>query len=175
MQYYPPSSISTFPRTINSRLFFPPVASWPLVIWCCFCNCSFLYFDTQSVIYLTDGLSLQVGARNIINYLNYTLPSSGDLDLQYYENKCLLFQRAMEDIGLKSEEICDIFKIVSSVLKLGNLQFVPTTNMDGTEGCSIANEYGELLLLMMMMMTLTMSTVSCCILAIHNVKWIRTF
>ena len=74
----------------------------------------------------------------------------------------------MEDIGLTSEESCDIFKIVSSVLKLGNLQFVPTTNMDGTEGCSIANEYGELLLLimmmmmMMMMMTLTMSTVSCC-------------
>ena len=49
----------------------------------------------------------------------------------------------MEDIGLKSDEICDIFKIVSSVLKLGNLQFVPTTNMDGTEGCSIANEYGK--------------------------------
>ena len=79
-------------------------------------------------------------------------------------NVCFLFQRAMEDIGLKSDEICDIFKIVSSVLKLGNLQFVPTTNMDGTEGCSIANEYGELLLLMMMMMmTLTMSSmVSCC-------------
>ena len=54
------------------------------------------------------------------------------------------FQRAMEDIGLKPEEICDIFKIVASVLKLGNLQFVPTTNMDGTEGCSIANEYGKL-------------------------------
>jgi len=50
-------------------------------------------------------------------------------------------KRAMEDIGLKPDEICDIFKIVSSVLKLGNLQFVPTTNMDGTEGCSIANEY----------------------------------
>ena len=49
----------------------------------------------------------------------------------------------MEDIGLKPDEICDIFKIVSSVLKLGNLQFVPTTNMDGTEGCSIANEYGK--------------------------------
>ena len=49
----------------------------------------------------------------------------------------------MEDIGLKPEEICDIFKIVASVLKLGNLQFVPITNMDGTEGCSIANEYGE--------------------------------
>jgi len=50
-------------------------------------------------------------------------------------------KRAMEDIGLRAEEICDIFKIVASVLKLGNLQFVPTTNMDGTEGCGIANEY----------------------------------
>ena len=49
----------------------------------------------------------------------------------------------MEDIGLRAEEICDIFKIVASVLKLGNLQFVPTTNMDGTEGCGIANEYGN--------------------------------
>lgn len=49
----------------------------------------------------------------------------------------------MEDIGLRAEEICDIFKIVASVLKLGNLQFVPTTNMDGTEGCGIANEYGK--------------------------------
>ena len=49
----------------------------------------------------------------------------------------------MEDIGLRVDEICDIFKIVASVLKLGNLQFIPTTNMDGTEGCGISNEYGE--------------------------------
>ena len=49
----------------------------------------------------------------------------------------------MEDIGLRSDEICDILKIVASVLKLGNLQFIPTTNMDGTEGCGISNEYGE--------------------------------
>ena len=51
----------------------------------------------------------------------------------------------MEDIGLRTDEICDIFKIVASVLKLGNLQFVPTTNMDGTEGCGIANEYGKVI------------------------------
>ena len=48
----------------------------------------------------------------------------------------------MEDLGLKSEEICDILRLVAAVLKLGNTQFVPTTNMDGTEGCCIANEYG---------------------------------
>ena len=71
----------------------------------------------------------------------YTLSLSDNLACYIYLN--LFFQRAMEDIGLKTEEICDIFKIVASVLKLGNLQFVPTTNMDGTEGCSIANEYGQ--------------------------------
>ena len=49
----------------------------------------------------------------------------------------------MEDLCLRGEEICDILKVVSAVLKLGNLRFVPTTNMDGTEGCSIANEYGK--------------------------------
>ena len=56
---------------------------------------------------------------------------------------CSLFQKAMEDLGLKSAEICDILVLVAAVLKLGNIQFVPTTNMDGTEGCSIANQYGE--------------------------------
>ena len=32
-------------------------------------------------------------------------------------------------------------QIVATVLKLGNLNFVPVTNMDGTEGCRIENEY----------------------------------
>jgi len=53
----------------------------------------------------------------------------------------LITKKAMEDLCLRGEEICDILKVVSAVLKLGNLRFVPTTNMDGTEGCSIANEY----------------------------------
>ena len=51
-----------------------------------------------------------------------------------------MLQKALEDLGLRGDEICDILKIVAAVLKLGNIQFVPTTNMDGTEGCSIANE-----------------------------------
>ena len=33
------------------------------------------------------------------------------------------------------------FQIVATVLKLGNLNFVPVTNMDGTEGCRVDNEY----------------------------------
>ena len=49
----------------------------------------------------------------------------------------------MEDLGLTSDEVHDVFSLVGAVLKLGNLTFVPTTNMDGTEGCVISNDYGK--------------------------------
>lgn len=29
------------------------------------------------------------------------------------------------------------------MIKLGNLLFIPTTNIDGTEGCQVSNEYGQ--------------------------------
>lgn len=32
--------------------------------------------------------------------------------------------------------------MVSIILKLGNLIFIPTTNIDGTGGCEITNDYG---------------------------------
>jgi len=50
----------------------------------------------------------------------------------------------MEDLGFHPEEIIDIFRIMSAVLKLGNINFIPTTNMDGTDGCAISNDYGKL-------------------------------
>ena len=50
----------------------------------------------------------------------------------------------MEDLGFSFEDISSLWRIVAAILKLGNLQFVPTTNMDGTEGCAVANDYGEL-------------------------------
>ena len=53
------------------------------------------------------------------------------------------FQKAMEDLGFHPEEIVDIFRIMSAVLKLGNINFIPTTNMDGTDGCAISNDYGK--------------------------------
>ena len=40
-------------------------------------------------------------------------------------------------------EIFDVFRIVAGILKLGNVEFVPTTNMDGTEGCAVSNDYGN--------------------------------
>jgi myosin-1 len=39
--------------------------------------------------------------------------------------------------------LLQVFRVVASILKLANLIFIPTTNMDGTEGCTVGNEYGE--------------------------------
>lgn len=51
-------------------------------------------------------------------------------------------QRSLEVIGFNQDEIFSIFTILAVVLKLGNLMFIPTTNIDGSEGCEISNEYG---------------------------------
>lgn len=48
---------------------------------------------------------------------------------------------SLERLGLAGEEIQTVFRILAVVLKLGNLSFLPTTNIDGTEGCSVTNEY----------------------------------
>jgi hypothetical protein len=44
--------------------------------------------------------------------------------------------------------LLQVFRVVASILKLANLIFIPTTNMDGTEGCTVGNEYGEWLLML---------------------------
>lgn len=46
-------------------------------------------------------------------------------------------------LGFTAEEILSTFQVTSSVLKLGNIQFQPRANMDGTESCSLINEYGK--------------------------------
>lgn len=51
-------------------------------------------------------------------------------------------QKSLEMIGLSRDETISIFKIIAVVLKLGNLIFIPTMNIDGTEGCEVSNEYG---------------------------------
>ncbi|XP_058119274.1 unconventional myosin-Ib [Anopheles ziemanni] len=50
-------------------------------------------------------------------------------------------KRSLEILGFGQEEIFSIFTILAVVLKLGNLTFIPTTNIDGSEGCEISNEY----------------------------------
>ncbi|GBN74968.1 hypothetical protein AVEN_211039-1 [Araneus ventricosus] len=55
----------------------------------------------------------------------------------------LFEQRAFDMLGFSAEETLSTFQVASSVLKLGNIQFLPRANMDGTESCSLVNEYGK--------------------------------
>lgn len=50
-------------------------------------------------------------------------------------------KHSLDKLGLSSEEIMGVFRIVAVILKLGNLSFVPVTNIDGTEGCCVTNDY----------------------------------
>lgn len=54
-----------------------------------------------------------------------------------------MFQRSLDTLGLTSDEILSVLKIIASVLKLGNVNFIATNNIDGTEGCTVSNEYGK--------------------------------
>lgn len=54
----------------------------------------------------------------------------------------LMLQNGFEMLGFGECEVINIFKIISSILKLGNLNMVPTNNIDGSEGCIITNDYG---------------------------------
>jgi len=54
-----------------------------------------------------------------------------------------VLQRSLETLGFSQDDVVNIFKIVASVLKLGNIGFIPTNNIDGTEGCTVSNDYGK--------------------------------
>lgn len=84
----------------------------------------------------SESLKLQ---RNINKYeiLKDTNADDDDKTQFYYTKKSL------EMLGFTGEEILSVFKIIAVVLKLGNLNFIPITNIDGTEGCEITNDYGE--------------------------------
>ncbi|KZS14110.1 Myosin-IB [Daphnia magna] len=90
-------------------------------------------------VQLLKSLKLQ---RNTENYLylrnNHSNPSvwhQSDKD-EFFNTK-----KALESVGFSAEDIVNIFRIVAAVLKLGNLIFTPVSNIDGTEGCSINNDY----------------------------------
>jgi myosin heavy subunit len=48
----------------------------------------------------------------------------------------------MEVIGFYRAEINEVFQLVASVLKLGNVEFSHRSNSDGTDGCDIASTQG---------------------------------
>nr|CAH0099998.1 unnamed protein product [Daphnia galeata] len=90
-------------------------------------------------VQLLKSLKLQ---RNTDNYLylrnNHSNPSVWH---QSDKEEFLNTKKALETVGFSAEDIVNIFRIVAAVLKLGNLIFTPVSNIDGTEGCSINNEY----------------------------------
>jgi len=53
-----------------------------------------------------------------------------------------MLQTAMEVLGFTNDDVINVMKILAAVLKLGNLTFLPSSNIDGTEGCAISNDYG---------------------------------
>lgn len=55
-----------------------------------------------------------------------------------------LIQSAMKVIGFKENELSLVFQLVACVLKLGNIHFQHISNFDGTDGCKLINEEGEL-------------------------------
>ncbi|XP_060583586.1 unconventional myosin-Ia-like isoform X8 [Ruditapes philippinarum] len=50
-----------------------------------------------------------------------------------------LVKTGMEVIGFYRAEINEVFQLVASVLKLGNVEFSHRSNSDGTDGCDIAS------------------------------------
>ncbi|XP_050520500.1 unconventional myosin-Ib isoform X1 [Daktulosphaira vitifoliae] len=99
-------------------------------------------------IHLLKSLKL---TRNSENY--FYLKSSERLrqvDIYNFQTAYQTTKSSLEHLGLSELNIINIFKILSSILKLGNLTMIPTNNIDGTEGCVISNDYelyelGELL------------------------------
>ncbi|KAG8177886.1 hypothetical protein JTE90_001718 [Oedothorax gibbosus] len=89
-------------------------------------------------VHLLKSLKLQ---RNADKY--QFLHESRCLQAANIDDKAsfLTTRRAFEMLGFSADETLSVFQVASSVLKLGNVQFLPRANMDGTESCSLINEY----------------------------------
>ncbi|XP_065207437.1 unconventional myosin-Ia [Planococcus citri] len=86
---------------------------------------------------LLKSLKLQ---RNVLSYSILKQGGSAFTSEDDRQNFATV-KKAMEEFNFTSETIANILKIISSVLKLGNLVFISVTNIDGTEGCAISNEH----------------------------------
>ncbi|XP_017783623.1 PREDICTED: unconventional myosin-Ib isoform X2 [Nicrophorus vespilloides] len=90
-------------------------------------------------IHLLKGLKLQ---RNVEHYsILYTVTRQCTQSEEEDRNLYVYTRSAFDVLGFSVEEVVNIFRVIAVVLKLGNLEFVPCNNIDGTEGCSINNDY----------------------------------
>lgn len=99
---------------------------------------SFLYCSVYFFFSHIESLKLQ---RNINKYELLKDTNSDDEDKFQFA----FTRKSLEILGFTSDEILSIFKIIAVILKLGNLNFIPITNIDGSEGCEISNDYGNFL------------------------------
>ncbi|KAJ8930515.1 hypothetical protein NQ314_016677 [Rhamnusium bicolor] len=80
--------------------------------------------------------------RNVEQYMILQTESNQPtLSEEDDKNLFIYTKSALEILGFTNNDIIDIFRVIAIVLKLGNLQYVPCNNIDGTEGCSINNDY----------------------------------
>lgn len=75
--------------------------------------------------------------RNVDKYLLLRHGSATDEDRSNFAYT----KRSLELLGFAADEVHAVFKVLAAVLKLGNLCFVPSTHIDGTEGCAVTNDY----------------------------------
>ncbi|XP_074034109.1 myosin 95E [Leptinotarsa decemlineata] len=90
-------------------------------------------------IHLLKSLKLQ---RNVEHYAILQTENNQSTLTEEDDRKLFVYTKsALEVLGFTHSESIDIFRVIAIILKLGNLQYVPCNNIDGTEGCSISNEY----------------------------------
>ncbi len=91
----------------------------------------------------TQQMMIKITLVTLRYYTRRRYENCFPLKLQNFNSFFFSSQKSLDVLGLNQDEILSIFKIIAVVIKLGNLVFVPTTNIDGTEGCNISNEYGK--------------------------------
>lgn len=92
---------------------------------------------------IIEGLKLQ---RNVEHYVILQTEKNQPTQSEAEDKNLFMYTRtALDILGFSIEDVVNIFRIIAIILKLGNLQFVPCNNIDGTEGCVIDNDYGNFL------------------------------
>ncbi|OWA52265.1 Unconventional myosin-Ib, partial [Hypsibius exemplaris] len=89
-------------------------------------------------VHLLKSLKLQRNAEK------YSLLRAGGvykIDGLDERREFVITKDALDVLGFSTAECQSVFQILAAVLKLGNLQFLPKTNVDGTESCTVLNEH----------------------------------
>ncbi|CAL1536218.1 unnamed protein product [Lymnaea stagnalis] len=81
-------------------------------------------------------LKLVPGARN---YSCLNKSGCVDVDTRDDVGDFKAVTNGMEIIGFLNEEVHNVFQLLASILKLGNVEFSERTNPDGTDGCNVVN------------------------------------